>query len=88
MCRQCPAEAYEHELRAEEFAVSPDFVTQPSTTTKPSGRFAVVDDAGHLLAFAGMDGAKLSSVKVPLTKAPAAAFAARSRRLRPRTSRA
>jgi len=34
----------------------------------------VVDDAGHLLAFAGMDGTKLSSVKVPLTKAPAAAL--------------
>jgi len=35
---------------------------------------AVVDDAGHLLAFARMDGAKLSSVEVALTKARAAAL--------------
>ncbi len=35
---------------------------------------AVVDEAGHLLAFARMDGAKLSSVEVALTKARAAAL--------------
>jgi len=35
---------------------------------------AVVDDAGYLLAFARMDGAKLSSVEVVLTKARAAAL--------------
>jgi glc operon protein GlcG len=35
---------------------------------------AVVDDAGHLLAFARMDGAKLSSVEVAFTKARAAAL--------------
>jgi glc operon protein GlcG len=35
---------------------------------------AVVDDGGHLLAFARMDGAKLSSVEVALTKAMAAAL--------------
>ena len=35
---------------------------------------AVVDDAGHLLAFARMDGAKLSSVEVSFTKARAAAL--------------
>jgi len=34
----------------------------------------VVDDAGYLLAFARMDGAKLSSVDVSLTKARAAAL--------------
>ena len=35
---------------------------------------AVVDDGGHLLLFARMDGAKLSSVEVALTKARAAAL--------------
>lgn len=35
---------------------------------------AVVDDSGHLLAFARMDGAKLSSIEVALTKARAAAL--------------
>jgi len=35
---------------------------------------AVVDDGGHLLVFARMDGAKLSSVEVALTKARAAAL--------------
>jgi glc operon protein GlcG len=35
---------------------------------------AVVDDGGHLLAFARMDGAKLSSIEVALTKARAAAL--------------
>jgi glc operon protein GlcG len=35
---------------------------------------AVVDEAGFLLAFARMDGAKLSSVDVALTKARAAAL--------------
>jgi glc operon protein GlcG len=35
---------------------------------------AIVDDGGHLLAFARMDGAKLSSVEVALTKARAAAL--------------
>ena len=35
---------------------------------------AVVDEGGHLLAFARMDGAKLSSVEVALTKARAAAL--------------
>ena len=34
---------------------------------------AVVDDGGHLLAFARMDGAKISSVAVALVKAQAAA---------------
>src|SRR5579864_3078483 len=35
---------------------------------------AVVDDGGHLLVFARMDGAKLSSIEVSLTKARAAAL--------------
>ncbi len=35
---------------------------------------AVVDDGGHLLVFARMDGAKLSSIEVALTKARAAAL--------------
>jgi glc operon protein GlcG len=35
---------------------------------------AVVDDGGHLLEFARMDGAKLSSIQVALTKARAAAL--------------
>jgi len=35
---------------------------------------AIVDDGGHLLVFARMDGAKLSSVEVALTKACAAAL--------------
>lgn len=35
---------------------------------------AVVDDGGHLLAFARMDGAKLSSIEVALTKARATAL--------------
>ncbi len=35
---------------------------------------AVVDDGGHLLVFARMDGAKLSSIEVALTKACAAAL--------------
>ena len=35
---------------------------------------AIVDDGGHLLAFARMDGAKLSSVEVAITKARAAAL--------------
>lgn len=35
---------------------------------------AVVDEGGYLLAFARMDGAKLSSVAVSLTKASAAAI--------------
>jgi glc operon protein GlcG len=35
---------------------------------------AVVDGGGHLLAFARMDGAKLSSIEVALTKACAAAL--------------
>lgn len=35
---------------------------------------AVVDDGGHLMAFARMDGAKLSSVQIALTKAEAAAI--------------
>jgi glc operon protein GlcG len=34
---------------------------------------AVVDDGGHLIAFARMDGAKLSSIAVALVKAQAAA---------------
>jgi glc operon protein GlcG len=37
---------------------------------------AVVDGGGHLLAFIRMDGAKLSSVEVALTKARAAALRA------------
>ncbi len=35
---------------------------------------AIVDEGGHLLAFARMDGAKLSSIEVALTKACAAAL--------------
>jgi glc operon protein GlcG len=35
---------------------------------------AIVDDGGHLLVFARMDGAKLSSVEVALTKAMGAAL--------------
>jgi len=35
---------------------------------------AVVDDSGHLLAFARMDGVKLSSIEVAITKAKAAAL--------------
>lgn len=35
---------------------------------------AIADEGGHLLAFARMDGAKLSSVEVSLTKARAAAL--------------
>jgi glc operon protein GlcG len=35
---------------------------------------AVVDDGGHLLAFARMDGAKLSSIDIALTKAVSAAI--------------
>ncbi|HEV2489144.1 MAG TPA: heme-binding protein [Candidatus Acidoferrales bacterium] len=34
---------------------------------------AVVDDGGHLLAFARMDGAKISSIKIALLKARSAA---------------
>lgn len=34
---------------------------------------AVVDDGGHLLAFARMDGAKISSIEISLVKARAAA---------------
>ncbi len=36
--------------------------------------FAVVDEGGHLVVFARMDGAKLSSIEVALTKARAAAL--------------
>ena len=35
---------------------------------------AIVDDGGHLLLFARMDGVKLSSIEVSLTKAVAAAL--------------
>ncbi|HEX2711673.1 MAG TPA: heme-binding protein [Candidatus Acidoferrales bacterium] len=35
---------------------------------------AVVDDGGHLMAFARMDGARPSSVQIALTKAEAAAI--------------
>jgi glc operon protein GlcG len=35
---------------------------------------AVVDDGGHLLAFARMDGAKLSSVEIAIAKALSAAL--------------
>ncbi len=35
---------------------------------------AVADDGGHLLAFARMDGAKLSSVQIAITKAECAAI--------------
>ncbi len=35
---------------------------------------AIVDDGGHLLAFVRMDGAKVSSVQVAITKATAAAL--------------
>jgi glc operon protein GlcG len=35
---------------------------------------AVVDDGGHLLAFSRMDGAKLSSVRIAITKAHGSAI--------------
>ena len=35
---------------------------------------AVVDDGGYLLAFARMDGAKISSVQIALTKAESSAI--------------
>lgn len=35
---------------------------------------AVVDDGGHLLAFARQDGAKLSSIQIAITKAECAAI--------------
>lgn len=35
---------------------------------------AVVDDGGHLVAFSRMDGAKLSSVRIAITKAHASAI--------------
>jgi len=35
---------------------------------------AIVDDGGHLLAFSRMDGAKLSSVRIAITKAHASAI--------------
>ncbi len=35
---------------------------------------AVVDDGGHLMAFVRMDGAKLSSVQIAITKAESAAI--------------
>jgi len=35
---------------------------------------AVVDDGGHLLAFSRMDGAKLSSIRIAMNKAHAAAI--------------
>ncbi len=35
---------------------------------------AVVDDGGHLVAFARMDGAKVSSVQIAITKAECAAI--------------
>jgi glc operon protein GlcG len=41
---------------------------------KVAQNIAVVDEGGYLLAFARMDGAKLSSVEVALTKARAAAL--------------
>jgi glc operon protein GlcG len=43
-------------------------------TIKVPQNIAVVDEGGYLLAFARMDGAKLSSVEVALTKARAAAL--------------
>jgi len=47
---------------------------QKAREIKVPQNIAVVDEGGHLLAFARMDGAKLSSVEVALTKARAAAL--------------
>jgi glc operon protein GlcG len=45
-----------------------------ATEMQVSMNIAVVDDGGHLLAFARMDGAKPSSIAISLVKARAAAM--------------
>jgi glc operon protein GlcG len=45
-----------------------------ATEIKVPQCIAIVDEGGHLLAFARMDGAKVSSVQVAMTKATAAAL--------------
>jgi glc operon protein GlcG len=47
---------------------------QKAREIKVPQNIAIVDEGGHLLVFARMDGAKLSSVEVALTKARAAAL--------------
>lgn len=51
-----------------------DAAEQKAREIKVPQNIAIVDEGGHLLAFARMDGAKLSSVEVALTKARAAAL--------------
>ena len=45
-----------------------------ATEIKVPQCIAIADEGGHLLAFARMDGAKVSSVQVAITKATAAAM--------------
>ena len=54
---------------------------QKAAELKVNANIAVVDDGGHLLAFARMDNAQLASVATVLTKAAAAATMRQSRTL-------
>ncbi len=49
-------------------------IGKPEGKRKVPQNIAIVDEGAHLLVFARMDGAKLSSVEVALTKARAAAL--------------